>query len=306
MIVLGMDIGGTHIRIGLVGEDFRLLYPCDVVSSSRICSKKGVIYELTRLICEYLGKYPGNEPDVISIGVPASVSSDCRFVYCAPNLFDENQEHIMENIDLAEGLEGNLKIPVIVNKDVNNLLYYDIADTKLQGLTVGCYIGTGIGGAVIDRGTLLLGRHGYAMDIGHLPLYHVEKMCGCGKKGCAETIASGTAFIEMCHQHFASIPLDQIFVQCSDSKAVCAYIENCAYVIATLLTVFDPDNLVLGGGILEMDSFPRTLLESNVKKLTERAIAKHFPKVTYTEKLAERGVIGAAYFAAQQKKGDDF
>lgn len=305
-MILGIDMGGTNTRLGLVNQEFQLEKPCHIIPSSSFCKKGRAVEKMKTIISEYLNKYGSSQIEGISIGVPASVCGDFQTIYCAPNLFDEEGNHIFENFNLADTLSELMGVPVLVNKDVNNLLYYDAAVNGLKGTVVACYIGTGVGGAVRIEERLLYGSHGFAMDIGHMPLFHGKRMCGCGKKGCAETVVSGVALKCLKEERFAQTAIGELFLYHKRDKKLQQFVKDCAHIPAVLTTIFNPDFLVLGGGIIEMQGFPREKLEIEIKREAGKAVASMEMKFIYADRLPERGVIGAAYFAEEywKKKGD--
>ncbi len=308
-MILGVDMGGTNTRIGLVSESFQLACPCRVVSSREFAWDPQPVRKLGRILMDYLTdclvslrrepEYAHSLVSMIAISAPASVSNDFCTIYQAPNLKDASGIPIFDGVALGSLLERETGIPVCVNKDVNYLLYYDRMKFQLGGTVVGCYIGTGFGSAVSIDGKMLYGAHGFAMDCGHLPLFHREELCGCGKQGCVETASSGIVLGRIREQYYPETPFAKLFTEHRREQPLTEFIQNCAYAPATLLSVFDPDALVLGGGVIEMENFPRDLLEQEILKLTERAIAEQKPKFCYAEHLPERGVIGAACFAAE-------
>lgn len=242
----------------------------------------------------------GVEPQalrLISVGVPASVCGDLRTIFCAPNLKDTQGKLMFENYPFAERLERICGIPTLVNKDVNNLLCYDIHENDLKGIVVGCYIGTGVGGAVSIDGKLLLGQDGVAMDIRHLPLFHGLKRCGCGKRGCAESEIAGRVFLRLIKRCYPREDPSMAFVLHGNESVIESFVRDCAYVPAILATMFNPSALVLGGGVLEMEGFPKRMLEASILSQTANVVASKPPRFVYAERRPERGVIGAAIFA---------
>ena len=297
MQILGMDIGGTHTRLGLVDAEGRLLYPCALADSRLLCGDEGPVSGIGSMIRSYLEQYGNPQMDAVSIGVPASVHDDFATVFCAPNLMNASGKHVLEETDLAAGLQKALGLPVLVNKDVNNLLYYDLAANGLTGITAACYIGTGLGTAVSMHGEVFYGAHGFAMDLGHMPLFHCMDPCSCGKTGCVESRISGTALLRLKNRYYPDTEIGELFAEHGTEEPLQAFVRDCAYLPAVLATVFDPDAIVLGGGVIEMNRFPRELMEQAVREQTGNAAASKPMHFVYAEKLAERGVIGAAVFA---------
>ena len=320
-MILGVDMGGTHTRIGLVDESLLtgmkpendrfaleglLEKPCRVYPSKLLALTEDPAFDLWQVILAYLQDVgERNEKiDMISIGTPASVCADLETIYCAPNLSRDDGRLVFENYNLSAELKKYCSCPVLVNKDVNNLLCYDLLDHHLGDSTVvACYIGTGVGGAVSIRGEIMLGDNGFAMDIGHMPLFHGTKRCGCGKTGCVETEVSGSFLRKMAAAAYPGESLSGLFERHKEERLVQGYVENCALVPAILATVFDPSAIVLGGGVMEASDFPKELLEKEILRQTGRAVASAAPRFVYADCLPERGVIGAALFAMRTMRG---
>ncbi len=304
---LGVDIGGTNTRIGIVTDSLELLFPCRIIKSQSFAWTQNPVEALADLLktyireCMELGTGETHmEVCAAAVSVPASVSSDFCTVYEAPNLKNKAGRPIFDNMPLGRELQRRMGIPVYIDKDVNFLLRHDIQANGLKGIVVGCYIGTGLGSAVSIDGKMLYGRHGYAMDCGHLPLFHEQGICGCGKAGCVETVTSGAALSRLKEKYYPDTPFAELFTRHKEEKPLQTFVRDMAYTPAALLTVFDPDALILGGGVIEMDQFPRRELENEILALTEKAIASSHPPIYYAERKPERGVIGGALFVDER------
>ena len=301
---LGIDFGGTNLRMGKVGTGAKLLKPCTVIPSRLVAEDRRPVKALAQMIKDCLA---GDSCSAVSIGMPASVSDDFCTVLQAPNVKSREGKPVFDHMPLGDLLSEELGIQVYVNKDVNNLLYYDMYSYGSRGTVIGCYIGTGIGSAVSFDGNIMYGSHGLAMDCGHISMFRVNKICGCGKAGCAETVGSGTALARLRAEKFPQVGFDELYTDTDIADEMSRYLKDCAYLPAMLLTVFDPDLLILGGGVTEAAGFPRERFITEMLALTEHGIAAEPPRICWSERMPERGVIGAAIFAEkclnQSKKG---
>lgn len=303
--IIGIDIGGTRIRIGAVSEKENcLIAPCRVESSRCLKEDLNPADVINELICSYIQTEGLEKRKMtgVGIGLPGSVSKDLQTICEIPNISNKFLNHFPIGLKLHE----KLQVPVWVDKDVNLLLRTDIRRYSLQSRTVlAVYIGTGIGSAAALGGRILYGAHGYAMDTGHVPMYQAEKKCGCGKIGCAETIGSGKALCEIRDLHFSDTLIENIFTEHGESQLLAEFVKNCAYVPAVLATVFDPDILLLGGGVIEMNGFPEEKLEKYILELSGRAVAGAGMRFLYAEKDDARGVLGAAELVREQMEKSD-
>lgn len=304
-MIIGIDVGGTNVRIGLVGCDYSLQNSCEVVSSRRFCMADHPIEEFGNIILKYIKKHEISKVDAISIGVPATVKTDFRTIYVAPNLKNAEGKPIFDHKNLAAELEERFQCSVYINKDVNNLLYYDVYKNQMDGIVAGCYIGTGIGSAVIIDGNLLYGKNGVAMDMGHVSLFRDNENCSCGKRGCAETRGSGKALMKMWENYYSEYSINEIFTIYGQEKRIRQFISDCAHIPAIMAATFNPKYMVCGGGVIEMQDFPRRFFEEEILRQTTPAVASFPPTFFYSEKQEERGVIGAAYFAEMMRKNSN-
>lgn len=299
--ILGIDIGGTNLRIGLVDRGLGLPFGCEKLPSSRICGPEGPAAGLERLIAGFCAGRGIPGVDGVAIGIPGAVSRGGRVVYCTPNLYGADGRHLMEQLPLAEQLEQRLGIPVWVDKDVNNLLRWDVVRFGLKGTVAGCYIGTGLGGAIWQEGRILTGKDGVAMDAGHIPLFGSTRRCGCGKLGCAEAEASGVALERLREAEYPAETLDDLFRLHSQEPPVDRFLTACAQVPAILATVFNPDALVLGGGVVENRCFPQAAFRERILALTGRAVADREMDIRFSRPGPENGVLGAAAGMMQER-----
>lgn len=295
--VLGLDIGGTHMRIGII-DDQKRAHHVRVVSSDILTKHSDIIADLSQYIDEYLTEL-GETVAAISIGVPSAVAGDYKTVVLAPNLKDKNGGYVMKNLDLATPLAERFQIPVLVDKDTDFLLSYDRYAMKLEhvnGIVAG-YIGTGFGGSVFFDGKFLKGKNGVAMDIGHIPFYHSGELCNCGKIGCVEAHASGNVLQNIWKQHFTDTSFTDIFTRHREEQVIREFVYCCALPFATMATIFSPDVMIAGGGVLEMVDFPKQYFEKCIREQTGRAVAEAGINVRYSAVVKEKGIIGAAICA---------
>jgi allose kinase len=167
------------------------------------------------------------------------------------------------------------------------------------GNLLGCYIGTGFGSAVMVNGRLLKGRHGSAMEAGHIPFFHNGRVCGCGLTGCAETYASGRAAREMLDAHYPGLSFAQAFHEHADEAPVSDLVDAIAVTVATLVNLFDPHMVFLGGGVLS-EEFPKDRLVEAILRHTLAPYPREGLDIRFSSHDAFSGVVGAALCAEGQ------
>ncbi|WP_302760863.1 allose kinase [Christensenella hongkongensis] len=302
--IVGIDIGGTNFRIGCVSTSGRVAN-VKITPSSFLTRGECVQKTLAGYITKYR-KETGVTPVCISVGIPGSVSKDRRSTISVPNLQDAKGTHLLDGLNLADDLEKLTGTRVILNKDVDNLLAFDILMNGLvdEEIVIGCYIGTGFGGAIRIMGRYLSGKNGAANEIGHIPFYKKDLICGCGKRGCAECYASGTALERIQEKYYPETFIGDIFVEHGTQQRLIEFVEACALPIATEINIFDPACVVIGGGVVDMPGFPKDMLKQFIWDNTRKPLPAGNLKLIFSNQDKDMGVIGAALLAAEGLKLD--
>ncbi len=301
--VLGLDIGGTNIRTGVVCDDFSL-YGFEMTSSVDLFrAPGGEIQALASHVRGYCRRHAEFAfPRAVSIGFPSTINKDKTEVLSTPNLPGFNK------LAVVELLEKELGLPVYINRDVNLLMMNDIHAYELEkaDIVIGCYIGTGLGNAICIGGQMLRGKNGVAGELGHVPVLGSKRVCQCGNVGCMETIASGKYLEELREKHFPKDSLAGLFRDHADSPVLKEYVEYLAIAVALEINILDPDYVILGGGVLQMQDFPIELLETYIKHHTRKPLPNDNLQIVISKQNQESGVIGAGMDAFRRmEKGDD-
>jgi allose kinase len=305
--ILGLDIGGTNIRSGFVDIDLNVS-DFALQKTSEIFSHEKPSAESLALFISSLIKDKSKMPAAISIGMPSTVDRLNRFVYSTPNIKG------LDNIDLASCIEEICRIPTFIVRDVNLLLLHDIADNKLSvdnkltssnntaadGFILGFYIGTGLGNAISYGGKLIFGHHGVAGELGHIPALGKDGVCGCGNTGCIELYASGKYLDSLVAKHYSNLTIDEVLSQHSDDERIAELLDNIAAAIATEINILDPENVILGGGVIMKNSFPRKKFEEAILKHTRKPLPANDLRFIYSKESAQNGVVGAGIFGFQK------
>lgn len=297
-MIIGIDLGGTNLRIGAVNNKHNLIKPL-VLKSECIASSPSPISTLCKLIEEYLCDTNITHIDAISIGVPSSVENDNATVICTTNIRNQSGEAVFSHVNIAENIKKHFHVPVFVNNDVNNLMLYDTLTHHLEDkkVLVGIYIGTGVGASVIINGDFLKGKNGAALDLGHIPYYGKEELCSCGKKGCCECYASGWRLQQIRKEYYPDSPISELFTLHKTEEPLLDFVSACANIYAIMATIFNPDALIIGGGIPEMKDFPKDQFEKEINASVGKDVLSYGFDVIYSTPFVGKGIIGAAIFA---------
>ncbi len=284
---LGVDIGGTFIRIGIVNREYNLF--CYEQYSSGCLSCDSAV-ELIRLLGDYIKDNKEYTLSGIAVGIPGRVAGDGSYVFSVPRIPG------LQNTDLGGILKKELGLPVYVDRDVNNLMTYDIKKNNLDPnknkTVLGFYIGTGMGNGLWINGGIHRGCHGVSGELGHIPLYGVSDTCACGAVGCAETRCSGEYLEKIVKAHFSDCTIKDIFVKHGSDLRVMQFIKDCAIPIATEMIIMDPHIVIIGGGVAGMIGFPLKELEGEIFSKTRHSLPERDITIVCSENIKTAGIIG--------------
>ncbi len=295
-VALGLDIGGTHVRMGLVEPSGELTH--FVMHKTADFIREGFVDVLSHTILSYLDAHLcGRSLHTVSMGFPSAIDRACRVLYSTPSIPG------LSDIDIVAAMENRLRLPVCISRDVNMLYLYDARRYSLPdtGVVIGVYFGTGIGNAIAVNGQLLRGRNGVAGELGHIPVWGKSDACGCGNSGCMELYAAGQALARLHNAHFAGTPMEDVFARHGGDERLDDFLEAMTLPLATEINLLDPEAVVLGGGVLQMKGFPRDVLERKLRAHVRKPYPENTLKLIYSDLQQENGVIGAGYYGFLQK-----
>lgn len=294
MRILTFDIGGTNIKYGICNEKFLL---SDVHSVPTEASKGGqyIINKVLDIIETY------DNIDRIAISTAGQVDSESGIVvYATDNIPYYTGMMVKKMIETKTG------IPTFVENDVNSAALGEANFGAAKGFTdfICLTFGTGIGGAIFLNGKLYKGGHSSAGEFGHLITHAGGKSCTCGGEGCYEQYASAKA-LSQAVEKVAGKPLNgfQIFSKENFENpeirhAVDIWIDEIILGLNSLIYVFDPQLIVLGGGIMN---------EKYIIELIDRKIYKELMenfksvKIVNSQLGNDAGLLGAAFQASKLK-----
>ncbi len=295
MTVLSADIGGTNFRLGAVKEDGSIV-KFEKIPTSSVFASGSVLSDLENMLRTFT---EGLSFDAIAIGFPATLNRERTQVVQAPNI------PFMENVPVCEHLQKAFGVPVLAERDVAFALCYDAEKYHLpgEGIICGVYFGTGIGNAILIDGKPLTGRHGTAGELGHIPVPGCIISCGCGNIGCLEAVAGGKALARIQREKFPETPIGEMFARHWQEQALMDFIDGMAVAVATELNILDPDQMLLGGGVLSMKDFPRALLDEKIREHTRKPLPWRELNLIYAEDEANKSVVGGAIYARRKLNG---
>lgn len=312
---IGIDLGGTNIAAGVVDDNGKILSQGSTPTiSSRHYSE--IVKDMAEL-CKKITAEAGlkiEDIKAIGIGSPGTVDNKNGVVVYANNLK-------MDHAPIAEELRKYIDLPINIENDANAAAYgeYVINGGGADNF-VFITLGTGVGGGVVINKKLYRGFNGSGAELGHVTLVHKGEQCSCGNKGCWEAYASVTALIRQTKESMEENP-DSLMHEISqkegkvsgrtafdaakkgDSAAqtvVDNYIKYVADGITGMINIFQPERLVIGGGISKEGDY---LLKPIIEYVRKYDYNKYMKKteISIATLFNDAGIIGAALAAKNNK-----
>lgn len=293
--ILGIDIGGTNFRIGLVSTNNEIReFQIKPISELQ---KGSFINNLIEHIKYYTNSYK-EEIEAVGIGFPSIVSKDKKYVYSTPNIKN------LDNINITDTLEKKLEIPVYINKDVNFLILKDIKENNIKKdkIAVGFYIGTGFGNAIYINGQIIEGKHGVAGELGHIPVLNSREICACGNIGCVEMHASGKVLKKIVEENFSGSDINNVFTNYGNTEIIMNFIDALAIPIVTEINILDPDYIIIAGGVPVMKDFPIEELKKAIYRRARKPYPAEDMNIIISKHDQKSGILGASYYIREYIK----
>ena len=242
---IGIDLGGTKIEGILLDEKY------NTIQRKRIETRQengydSIVQSIISLINELRAKT--DEKTSVGICTPGVTGADS-------GLIKNSNTQCLIGMPLKKDLENILRFEIVMENDANCFALAEsvLGSAKGHDVVFGVIIGTGVGGGIVINGTLHKGRTNIAGEWGHHTLYPNGNECYCGKQGCVETYISGPALEKRWFEITGKKESLQSIVQdLSDEKAKQwkkEFLENFGTSLANVIDILDPDVIVLGGGV---------------------------------------------------------
>lgn len=281
--VVSVDMGGTKIlaavlnsKVGIIAKDKK---PTNVEAGS-----SSYISDLVEIINSVIQKsgVKRNQIAAVCLGIPGSLNPITGNIGLAPNLG-------LKNFNIKKALHKKIPYPILIENDVNlaaiGIKNFGVGKKGKNILVVA--LGTGIGGGIILNNKIYRGSNFVAGEIGHIPVEKNGPLCGCGRKGCFEAIASRTAIVNKIIDDIKKGKRSVLkeFVKSGKKiksgalkdavdkndkvvvKRLSDACETVGQVLAGLANLMNFDMIVLAGGLIEaLDQFMLTRIRASFKK----------------------------------------
>jgi glucokinase len=317
--LVGVDFGGTKILAGVFDTHLKQVGKTKV-STKAERGPAAVIERIARGIREAIDECDLNLKQIrgIGLGAPGAVDPESGKVVFATNIG-------WEDVPLKKELEKELDVPVFLENDCN-VCTLGVYETELKSKAesvVGIFLGTGIGGGIIINGKLYSGFNRTAGEIGHMVIEVGGPKCGCGNKGCFESLASRTAIFrkiqaavkdgqktlltEMLGDDLKDLRSGDLrkairrgdrFVE----KVVEEAAEYTGIAVANIINILNPEIVVLGGGVI--DALEDEMMAIIVETAQDYALPGTMKgiEISATKLGDDAGIVGGAVLARRATK----
>jgi glucokinase len=305
-LVIGVDLGGTNMRTALVTPAGDI---CEKQKEETRASEghRKVIEKLTGSIDRLIGiaKGQGQAVAAVGVGAPGVIHGATGVVIKSPNFPDWN------DLPLKAMLEAALKIPVVIENDANAAALGEQWKGAAKGIgsMILLTLGTGVGGGIVLDGRIWHGADGMAGELGHMTIIPDGRACGCGNTGCLEMYASSRGIIMAFGSERGSpgpgdVSSEQVYRAAREGdaaaiRAMQSMGRSLGIGIANLINIFNPEMVVIGGGVKDAwDLF----IEATRAEVRKRAFAYPAERTRIVPSLLgdDAGMVGAAAAAFQQ------
>lgn len=312
MYYIGIDLGGTNIAAGIVDESFKIVKKG---STPTLVNRDPelIIADMGKLCLELLAETGIGLEEVVCAGIaaPGSVNPRTGIIEYANNL-------PFLRFPIADTLRKYLPVrKVYLENDANAAALGEAVGGAAKGkrLSVMITLGTGVGGGVIIDGKIYSGFNYAGAELGHTVIEYNGRQCSCGRKGCFEAYASATALVSMTKEKLAACKDTLMWEMCGNDinkadariafaamkkgdragkEVVDMYISYLACGITNMINIFQPEVLLIGGGVCnEKDYLLKPLTEIvNADQYTRNQSVKTEIKIAALGNDA--GIVGAA------------
>ena len=315
-LVAGIDLGGTNIKAALADLSGNVMIE-DSIPTDSYHGPDDVIQRIGSLVSTLSAQSEGKIASV-GVGVPGLVD-----VAKGTTRFLPNMPTKWRNVPVADKLGSMLNAPVRLLNDVRSATLGELRFGHGKGdpeLTMVFFaLGTGVGGGIVVNGRLRQGIFGAAGELGHLTIHPDGPRCGCGNRGCLETLSSGNAIaaegVRLMRMGLAprlhekvngcadQVTTREMFEVAQDDELVMEALVNAAGYVGlaavNVVTILHPELIVLGGGVAAIGD----VLTDNVKRTIQERVCM-FPtdniRVELSQLGDQAGVKGTIALALQE------
>ncbi|MDU1443804.1 MAG: ROK family protein [Clostridium cochlearium] len=311
--VVGIDLGGTTISGGVLDYEGNIIFR-NTIDTKPELGEKIVLKRIIKIIENVIEESKVLKDSIkgIGIGSPGPLDIDKGVIITNTNL-------PFRNFNIVDQIKNHFKIPVYLDNDANAAAVgeYKFGAGKGSRNMIFITVSTGIGAGAILNGNIYRGSSSNALEIGHMTLKKDGPMCNCGNYGCAEVLASGTAIAKKARieldrgkhsslRKFNKVSTYNVFQEAQNGDKLAKEIidealEYLGICVSNVITTFDPDTIVIGGGVSKAGSIVFDKINQVVKERCFEYMRQN-TKIVKALLLEDSGIIGAASLAMLEDK----
>ena len=314
--ILGVDIGGTKVAVGLVDLTGKIIVESRKPMVAHGTAEEG-LQAVTTAIDSFAASLSGNASfQSIGLCAPGPLDPKSGVILNPPNL------PCWRNYPLGERIAQKYQLPVKLDNDANAAALAETRWGAARGYRYVFYatIGTGIGTGIVLDGKIYHGNTGSAGEGGHVSIDYHGPVCTCGKRGCIEILAagpaigkrarsklaagaSGSSILELAHGDVAAVTSEMVGKAYASGDALAREIleetiELITMWLGSIIDLLDPDIMVMGGGVAAMLSPFFGEIKSKLPGWCVNPHASEIPLVM-AHYGAEAGIAGGAALCAE-------
>lgn len=307
---LGIDIGGTSVKIGLVDEDANILYAKEYAVAFDNY-KTPILDTVLKSSSLFLEEFEIDKNSLKGIGVSATGQIDSlegKVAGTGGNIRN------WDNSQIKKDFEKKFDLPTVVVNDANCVALGEkwMGAARENKNFIVITIGTGLGGGIFVDNKIVLGRVGFAGELGHFSIDKNGRTCTCGNKGCYEQYASMTALINQVKIKYNKNNIDfesskingrYLFSKIEEDDIIKTSIEewinDIASGLVSLTHIFNPEKIIIGGGVSARKDF--------VDKLSKEVLTRVMPNFAKNLEIVaaklgnNAGLVGAVYYLREEE-----
>ena len=289
---IGIDLGGTKTEAVLLSADDSVLFRRRI-QTRREEGYGAIIDQVAGMVREAAANLPASATYTVGIGIPGSLDSVSGLVRNANST-------CLIGRPLKSDLERLLGHPVTVRNDAD---CFTLAECRAgagrgYGLVFGIIMGTGCGGGICINGEVREGPHRIAGEWGHYSVDPDGAECYCGNRGCVETLISGSGVEAAFFREFGErLAMEEIVSRGRRGEERCRkafyrFLDDFGRCLGGVISILDPDAVVLGGGLSNIDE----LYNEGVERVSRYAFHERITTPILKNAMGDSaGVFGAAW-----------
>ncbi len=305
---IGIDVGGTNVKIALVDENGSIIYSNSVPTRAEM-GFEYTVNNIKQAIRDLIAETKSAKIESIGFDFPGQIDYKNGVVRLAPNIPG------WVDVPIAKIIEDEFKIPTRIDNDVHCAALGELNFGAGKGCEnfICMTVGTGIGSGIVINGKLVRGASNAAGELGHIKLQmNGGPLCGCGDYGCLEAFASGPSIVKMASEYIMSGKSTK-FRELASGGEITPYIvceaakqgdpvakriftimgEYIGFGLTSVVNLLNPEKIIIGGGVADAGELLLEPIRETIKKRA-MVVAGSAVQVVPAQLGNSAGVIGAS------------